>query len=106
MNFLNIFNLITTLAKPVVLTIQAVHGTKVAGGTKSDMAQTALAGALATSGLVLSDKNTALATQIAALVSGAINTTVAITKMTGEYQAASASSLNLPAPTLPATPAA
>lgn len=92
MNFLSIFSLLSTLAKPVVLLIQSIHGEAVSGATKAQMAKTALVGAVATSGLVLNQSDEALAQLVGNTASTLIDQAVTNTQATGEYQTATAGS--------------
>jgi hypothetical protein len=97
MNFGKILGLIFQLAIPAVLGIQAVHGDQVAGADKKTMALDALNIATQTALSVLpAGSNAAGAAQAASnAASAAIDAAVAITKATGQYQAATMPSAGL-----------
>lgn len=90
MNLASILAMIFTLAPKVVLAVETVHGQAVSGATKSQMATTALNAAVDGATSTLSGTNAQYAQVAGGLIQTAIDASVALTKSTGAYQAASA----------------
>jgi hypothetical protein len=83
---MNIFSMIFGLVPGVIQGIETIVGDKASGASKSQMAQDALAAAVATSSQVLTGSN-AVYGQVAAQVAQlAINQSVQLSKASGAYQ--------------------